>query len=115
MNIYSVSDARNTKSTKNNVKSPKNKVVRKPAPRKSAKSRLFSGLDKVIGTWDLRVASSTKIGVRVSSRGTKKGSLVEMILPSTTPDGIPCTVRVSLSGRQARAVFETLSKYQAKA
>lgn len=108
-----ISKTRIAKTTKTRT-TKANKPVVKAAPRKQTKSKLYSGLDRVVGTWDLRVASSTKIGVKVSSRGTKKGTLVQMILPSTTPEGLPCTVRVNLSGRQARAVFETLGKHQNK-
>ena len=92
----------------------KTKKVSPTVRKAQTKSKLYSNLNKEVGTWNLRVASSTRIGVKVFSKGTKKGSVVEMILPSTTPEGVPCTVRVCLSGRQARAVYETLARHQNK-
>lgn len=111
--VPSRSKATNASPTTSSKPSKKTSVRKARKPRVT-KSKLYNKLDRVIGTWNLRVASSTKVGVKVSTRGTKKGSVVEMILPSTTPQGLPCTVRVSLSGRQARAIMETLSDHKSK-
>ncbi len=103
------SPSKATKTTKRATKMPSKNT------KLTTKSKLYKNLDGVIGTWNVRVASSSRVGVKVSSLGTKKGSVVEMILPSTTPEGVPCTVRVCLTGRQARAVYETLARHQNKA
>jgi len=74
------------------------------------KSKLYDKLaDKA--TFAVRTTHSTAAGVRVESHGTKKGSSVEVLLPSTTITGGKRVVKVEMSGRQARALYETLSKH----
>lgn len=80
-------------------------------PRIVTKSKLYNRLDRSNKSFDVRTERSTKAGVRIETRGTKKLTNVEIILPSTTNDGEDRMVRVTMTGRQARAVFETLSRH----
>lgn len=74
------------------------------------KSKLYNRLDRE-RSFEVRTTRSTKAGVRVETRGLKKLTNIEIILPSTTSDGEERTVRLSLTGRQARAIYETLGNH----
>lgn len=74
------------------------------------KSKLYNRLDRE-RAFEVRTTRSTQAGVRIESRGQKKLVNVELILPSTTSDGEERTVRLNMTGRQARALYETLSNH----
>ncbi len=84
------------------------------AKTKETKSKLYNGLSNTDATFNVRTTPSTKAGVRVISRGAKKASRVEIVVPSTTIDGSPRVVKLTLTGRQARALFETLDRHYNK-
>lgn len=76
------------------------------------KSKLFNQLSaQEKKVFHVRTSHSTKAGVRVENRGGKKGSQLDILVPSTTIDGTPRTVKVSLTGRQARALYATLNRF----
>lgn len=83
---------------------------RKRSTRIVTKSKLYNRLADE-RSFEVRTTRSTKAGVRIESRGLKKLVNVELILPSATHDGEERTVRVSMTGRQARAIYETLTNH----
>lgn len=69
------------------------------------KSRYFSRVQDS-KTVDVLTEDSTLAGVRVTDLGNKKGDEVEIFLPRGDK-----MVRVVLSGRQGRSVFNTLARH----
>ncbi len=55
---------------------------------------------------DVEVDQDTLAGVRVIERGSKKRTEVEVLLPRGSKN-----VRLTLSGRQARSIFNTLANH----
>ncbi len=55
---------------------------------------------------DVSTDPSSLAGVRVQERGNKKGTEVELFLPNGAK-----SVRISMSGRQAKSVFNTLLRH----
>lgn len=74
------------------------------------KSKLYDQLSNT-PTFEVRTKHSTAAGVRVESHGVKKGSTVEILLPSTTITGGKRIVKIDMTGRQARAIYETLARH----
>jgi hypothetical protein len=74
------------------------------------KSKLYNKL-ATRKTFEVRTTLSTAAGVKIETYGAKKGSTVEVLLPSTTHEGSNRTVKVQMTGRQARALYETLSRH----
>lgn len=61
------------------------------------------------------VESPTVVGVRVEQRGPKKAIQMDVVLPAPRSSrGSRRTTRVTLSGRQARQVYETLRNFYEK-
>jgi len=80
--------------------------------KRTTTSKLYSRLSNNENIFQVRTTpGSTQAGVRVATRGVHKGSTVEILLPSTTVDGRDRTVMVGLTGRQARAIYETLARH----
>jgi len=83
---------------------------RKTKNMKVTKNRLYRKLtDK--NSFFVRTTAGTQAGIMAATLGNKKGGFVEILLPSTTIEGRKRTVKVYLSGRQARVLFDTLSKH----
>lgn len=81
-------------------------------PRIVTKSKLYNRLDRSNKSFAVRTTErSTQAGVLIESRGTKKRTNVQLLLPSTSNDGESRTVRVNMTGRQARAFYETLARH----
>jgi len=86
------------------------KVLPVSARTLTTKSRLFNDLTTT-KTFDVRTSKTTKAGVRVSTTGSKKLTTVEILIPSTTVYGEDRVVKVTLTGRQAKAVFDTMERH----
>lgn len=69
------------------------------------KSRYFNRIAEGKSV-DVEVDNDSLAGVRVSERGNKKGTEVEILLPRGAKN-----VRLTLSGRQALSIFNTLSNH----
>lgn len=76
-------------------------------------TRSFNEIRKsATGTWRVRTdKDTTKIGVQVSSDGEGQKTNVRVLIPFTTDNGNPVPAELRLNGRQARTLYETLSKY----
>lgn len=80
--------------------------------RKTFKSKLFNKMSAdEKKTFHVRTSHSSRAGVRVTDPGTKKGVTVDILVPSTSIDGTERIVKMSMTGRQARALFATLHRY----
>lgn len=80
--------------------------------KKTYKSKLFNKLSTdEKKTFHVRTSHSSKAGVRIIDPGTKKGVMVDILVPSTSVDGSDRIVKMSMTGRQARALFATLRRY----
>lgn len=77
----------------------------------TTRSKLYNRLAKRGKSFSVRTETSTQAGVLIESRGSKKRVNIELILPSTDTDGSDRTVRVNMTGRQARAIYETLTRH----
>lgn len=77
------------------------------------KSKLYNRLSKKYDKNIFAVATdnSTRAGVKIETRGAKKQTSVEVILPSTSSSGEDRLVKVTMSGRQARALYQTLRDF----
>jgi len=88
------------------------KSNKKNVNKRTTTSKLYNRLSNNENIFHVRTTpGSTQAGVRVAGKGAKKGSTVEILLPSTSIDGLDRTVMVGLTGRQARAIYETLNRY----
>lgn len=92
--------------TKNNNTTRNSTTTR----RRTIKSKLYNKLSEG-NTFSVRTTLTTQAGVKIEDQGNKKGSIIEVILPSTTITGAKRSVKVQMTGRQARALYETLSRY----
>lgn len=79
-----------------------------------AKNESFSSFDKEEKSFVVRTTKSTKLGVKVSRKGLKKGMNVELIVPSTSLDGTDRSVRLELTGRQVMSIYNTLNDFLEK-
>lgn len=77
------------------------------------KSKLFNRLAKD-ASFDVRTNHSTQAGVKITTSGTKKGTQVEVVLPSTNSSGEDRVIHLTMTGRQARALYETLNSHYGK-
>lgn len=75
------------------------------------KSKLYNRLTNTDKVFSVRTSRSTKAGVKVVEKGEKKGMELHLAVPSTTINGEERIVYMVLSGRQARAIFETLDRH----
>lgn len=91
--------------TRTNARTRTNRLVKK--------SKLYNSLNKTYNknVFSVAVDHDTRAGVKIESRGSKKQTSVEVILPSTSSTGEDRLVRVTMSGRQARALYQTLSEF----
>lgn len=78
---------------------------------RTTKSKLYNRLATTKNVFHVRTTPDTQAGIRVESKGAKKRSTVELLLPSTTLDGNRRMVKVQLTGRQAKALFDTLYRH----
>lgn len=85
-------------------------ITEKKTNKKSFKNKSYNKLVKLVDNYmfEVRTPHSTKAGIRIESLGTKKGSSVELLLPSMALNGI---VKLKLTGRQAKSLFCTLKNY----
>lgn len=99
--------------SKSNMETYKNIFNDLPARKTkvTVKSKLFNKLNNTKNVFSVRTEKNTKAGIRVSKNGTKKQIVVDVLVPSTTIDGSPRVVKMSLSGRQAYALYRTLDKF----
>lgn len=74
-------------------------------------SKLYNRLAETENVFHVRTTPDTQAGVKIQSKGAKKRSTVELLLPSTTLDGAKRMVKVQLTGRQAKALFDTLHRH----
>lgn len=79
---------------------------------KVTRNRLWRKLDDK-NSFFVRTTAGTQAGVLAATYGNKKGGFVAILLPSTTIEGRQRTVKVCLSGRQAKVLFDTLAKHYA--
>jgi hypothetical protein len=72
------------------------------------KSRYFNRIAEGKSV-DVEVDQDTLAGVRVVERGSKKRTEVEVLLPRGSKN-----VRLTLTGRQAKSIFNTLANHYAR-
>lgn len=77
----------------------------------TTKSRYYNKFADQKNTFSVRTTQSTKAAILVDSGGNKKATTVEVILPSTTVHGSKRMVKLTLTGRQAKAIFDTLARH----
>ncbi len=77
------------------------------------KSKLYNRLTKKYdkNVFSVRTNRSTRAGVKIERTGDKKQTVVEVVLPSTSATGEDRLVKVTMSGRQARALLSTLREF----
>lgn len=98
--------------TNKNTRTKKTNKTTPATPRTlSTKSRYYGDFAAFTRTFDVRTSKVTKAGVRVSTTGSKKLTTVEILIPSTTIDGDNRVVKVTLTGRQAKAVYDTMERH----
>lgn len=78
--------------------------------RRVVKSKLYNSLnteDSVLIT----TADSTRAGVRIEEVGNKQGIEVELLIPIVNNNNDEGVLRLSISGRQARALYTSLNRF----
>jgi hypothetical protein len=79
------------------------------ATKKNTTNRTYKKLANQKNAFTVRTKLTSSAGVKVTTKGRKKGTIVEVILPSTTVHGKFRTVRFYMTGRQAKTLFRTLN------
>jgi hypothetical protein len=68
--------------------------------------------ESAAGTWRVRTdKDNARLGVQVVSEGEGQKTQVRVLIPFTTENGNPVPAELRLNGRQARTLYDTLSRF----